>query len=498
MTVSTSTSRIQYVTNGVSTAFPITFPFFDQTDINAVWVDSLGVSTGLALTTDFTLTGGAGSTGTLTTTGTLSPLAAGTLTIYRLVPYVQSTDFTENGPLPAEDLETVADKGVMMSQQLLDAASRSLSFPPTIDPGVSAVLPSPVADTYLGWNATADELENKTLPTGTAVYSSIANTRAGTSTAEAVTPDSLASLWQEGAAIVSAATIAKPSDVNLGGYYTQSGNTTTNSYWAGVKGGEEMEIRYSGIPQLSIAGNLLPPNGAAFTVTAGTIIRWRWDAALSKWRAVGGMKGDGTALIASGQVMGYLSKAVDYTAVAADIGIIEFTVTHTLSLPTAVGNAGLWYTVVSASLAVTVTIDPNGAETLDTFATRAVTNCRVTIVSDGANWKTIQGLYWYEVTGQTMTFGADLTLAHGLGKQPDGISVYAVCISTEGNYAVNDEFLYLDSGNNSPSQGIETRANATNLVLNQSSGIGGRDKTAHTFFNMTAAKWNWHVKAWVR
>lgn len=297
MTVSSTTNREQYATDGVTTAFTIHFPFFNDTDVNAIFVTVAGGSTTLALNTDFSATGGDGAGGTLTTAGALSPLAAGgTLTIFREIPFTQEDDYVEDDPLPADTLEGGFDRAAMRDQQLKDAQDRALTFPVTIDPGVSAELPSPSGDTYLGWNSAGDALENKTLPAGTTVYSSIANTRAGTSEAEAVTPDGLASLWQEGSALVSAASIASPSDANLGGFYTQSGNTGTNTYWAGVIGGEEMEIRYTGTPTLGTSGNIIPPNAAAYAVTAGTIIRWRWDASVSKWRFVGGTKADGSAL----------------------------------------------------------------------------------------------------------------------------------------------------------------------------------------------------------
>ncbi len=94
-------------------------------------------------------------------------------------------------PLPADTLEGGFDRAVMRDQQLKDANDRALTFPVTIDPDVSAVLPLPLAGQVLGWNGAGDALENKNLPAGTAVYSSTANTNLGASTAEAVTPKGL-------------------------------------------------------------------------------------------------------------------------------------------------------------------------------------------------------------------------------------------------------------------------------------------------------------------
>lgn len=293
MTVATTTNREQYATDGVTTVFTIHFPFFDDSDVNAILVDAGGGATTLTLSTDFSVTGGNGAGGTLTTATALP--AGGTLTVFRDIAFTQEDDYVENDPLPADTLESGFDRAAMRDQQLQDAIDRALVLPVTA--AVSGdIVPLPAADKFLGWNSTADALENKDLPDGQAIYSTIANTRLGTATAEAVTPDGLASLWQEGASLVSASSIVKPGDANLGGFYTQSGSTQTDSYWAGVAGGEEMEVRYTGAPVLSISGNLLPPGGANFQATAGDIIRWRWDTGASKWRAVGGMHATGWSL----------------------------------------------------------------------------------------------------------------------------------------------------------------------------------------------------------
>lgn len=189
MTVSSTINREQYATNGVTTAFTIHFPFFNDTDVNAIFVDASGNATTLVLNTDFSITGGGGSGGSLTTT---LPLAAGgTLTLYREIPFTQEDDYVEDDPLPADTLEGGFDRAVIRDQQLKDAQDRALTFPVTIAAGVSAVLPNPLADAMLGWNSTADALENKVLEPGTTVYASTANTNTGTATNEAVTPKGL-------------------------------------------------------------------------------------------------------------------------------------------------------------------------------------------------------------------------------------------------------------------------------------------------------------------
>src|SRR4051794_31274020 len=189
MTVSSTANREQYATNGVTADFTIHFPFFNDTDVNAIFVDAGGNATTLALNADFTVSGGGGAGGSLV--ATTVPPSGGALTIFREIPFTQEDDYVEDDPLPADTLEGGFDRAVMRDQQLKDGQDRALTFPVTIASGVSAVLPNPIADAVLGWSSAGTALENKALAAGTAVYASTANTNAGAATAEAVTPKGL-------------------------------------------------------------------------------------------------------------------------------------------------------------------------------------------------------------------------------------------------------------------------------------------------------------------
>jgi hypothetical protein len=191
MTVSSTINREQYATNGVTVAFTIHFPFFVDTEVNAIFVTSGGVSTALALNTDYTVTGGLGAGGTLTCT--VAPATGGTLTIYRALSFTQETDYVEDDPLPADSLEGDIDRAVMRDQELQDGQDRALTFPVTIDPGVSAELPLPEASKFLAWNATEDALENVTVATAASVvFASISTLNAGVATGQSVDPATLA------------------------------------------------------------------------------------------------------------------------------------------------------------------------------------------------------------------------------------------------------------------------------------------------------------------
>jgi hypothetical protein len=187
----------------------------------------------------------------------------------------------------------------MRDQQLKDSVDRAMRFPPTIDPGVSAELPAPTADLLLGWNSTGTALENKSLPAGTAVYSSIGNTQLGTATSEAVTPDGLASLWQQGADVATAVTLVKPTDANLGGYYRLTGSINVSAGWAGEKAGRTVKF-------LVVAGGFTLVNGANWkNKSAADIVTAAGDTfemiaeAGNVWRMLSYQKADGTALVAT-------------------------------------------------------------------------------------------------------------------------------------------------------------------------------------------------------
>jgi hypothetical protein len=233
MTVSSTINREQYDTDGVTTAFTIHFPFFDDTDVNAIVVDADGDSTTLALNTDFTVTGGSGSGGTLTCT--TAPADGGSLTIYRQIPYTQETVYVADDPLPADSLNGDIDRATIRDLQIKDAQDRALTFPVTIGTDVSAELPNPSGNTYLGWNSAGDALENKTLPEGTTVYASLASTNAGTATDEAVTPaglanSDLAQLVDDNTADLAARVLATNRNrlINPGFAIDQRGNSATD------------------------------------------------------------------------------------------------------------------------------------------------------------------------------------------------------------------------------------------------------------------------------
>jgi hypothetical protein len=115
MTVSSLTTSVTYVGNGVTTAFPVTFPFFEITVEEII----LGVVTKLTGGSDYTVSGGEGSTGTVVISP--APASGTTIRIRRTTDRRQLVDYVENDPFPAETHEKALDRAHMIIQEL-DAA----------------------------------------------------------------------------------------------------------------------------------------------------------------------------------------------------------------------------------------------------------------------------------------------------------------------------------------------------------------------------------------
>lgn len=152
MTVSTTTSRADYTGNGVTTAFTVPFYFLDNSHLLVLrTVIATGVSTTLALGTDYSVTGaGVGAGGTLTCT--VAPTSAQKISILRNVPLTQLIHYVPNDPFPAATHEQGLDQLTMEMQQLSEGLSRSIVLPPATT-GISTLLPTAQPNQLLAFNS---------------------------------------------------------------------------------------------------------------------------------------------------------------------------------------------------------------------------------------------------------------------------------------------------------------------------------------------------------
>jgi hypothetical protein len=178
MTVTTTTARNVKAPNGTTTSFPFDFSFDVAGDLLVTRVViATGVETPQTLTTDYTVTGGAGATGTIEMNVAPPGPSLENLVIERVTPKTQSTDYQPNDPFPAEVNETALDKLTRIEQETTDLVDRAVKLKKN-STLAGPTIPDPEVDKILVGKTTT-EFENKAIsdidPTVVAVPISIAN-----------------------------------------------------------------------------------------------------------------------------------------------------------------------------------------------------------------------------------------------------------------------------------------------------------------------------------
>jgi hypothetical protein len=144
MTISTTTTRVAYTGDGITTAFTVPFPFFAADELEVIERDAAAGSEILrVLGTHYTVAGGNGGAGTVTATS--APLAAVQWVIRRSTARVQETDYTPNDPFPADTHEKALDRLTMIGQELGEESDRALKFPKTDAATLDPTLPGSIA-----------------------------------------------------------------------------------------------------------------------------------------------------------------------------------------------------------------------------------------------------------------------------------------------------------------------------------------------------------------
>tara|TARA_A100001515_G_scaffold46005_2_gene36042 strand:- start:3345 stop:5342 length:1998 start_codon:yes stop_codon:yes gene_type:complete len=138
MTVSVKRNKVQYTGDNSTTAFSVTFPYTESSQVKVF----LG-STLQTITTHYTLTT-PGATGTVTF-GT-APGSGVIVSLIRETDYLQGVDYVNNDALDAETLEKAFDKLTMMAQQLDAKIDASVGFDETVAGTTSLKLASDATD----------------------------------------------------------------------------------------------------------------------------------------------------------------------------------------------------------------------------------------------------------------------------------------------------------------------------------------------------------------
>jgi len=124
MTVSTTSVSVTYTANGATTAFAVSFPFFEIA-VDLVVISS-GATTRQVAGTDYTITGGDGATGTITFT--TAPATGYYVWIRRDTTKLQETNYVEGDAFPAETHEDALDRLTMSVLELEEQVGRRLSY----------------------------------------------------------------------------------------------------------------------------------------------------------------------------------------------------------------------------------------------------------------------------------------------------------------------------------------------------------------------------------
>lgn len=155
MTVATTQSSVTYAGNGSSTVFPFAFEIPQSGEEQVTLVSATGVST-LLTSSQYAVSGfGSPTGGSVVYPIAGSPIASGTtLTIARVLPFVQSTSFSNQGAYLPSATEQAFDYATWLLQQLSDNLALAITAPIT-DSGVTMKLPPAVARAggYLGFDS---------------------------------------------------------------------------------------------------------------------------------------------------------------------------------------------------------------------------------------------------------------------------------------------------------------------------------------------------------
>lgn len=133
MSVPNNKRKVQVIADGTTGPFSFDFLIFDSTHLIVFESNTDGTNAVLKLEgTDYTVAGvGNPAGGSITYVGGKEPPSGTMITMKRVVPLTQLTDYVENDPFPAETHEKALDLLTMICIQLDEASDRSIILPDT-------------------------------------------------------------------------------------------------------------------------------------------------------------------------------------------------------------------------------------------------------------------------------------------------------------------------------------------------------------------------------
>lgn len=245
-----------------------------------------------------------------------------------------------------------------------------------------------------------------------------------------------------------------------------------------------VHMPYSGVPNAVInATSVTASTATSLLIISGDTIQ------KASAQAVSDLAGSG----------GYLALTAAHTiSVANREYILDFTTAGVTCaiVPLASLSDGFSVTVMNTATTGDVTLDPDGAETLDGLSTRLLRpGDRATIVKATTGFKTVRGRYSFESSEASVSAGGVITSAHGLGTFPTHYGAFIRCKTNDIGYSASDEVdlrvVYHTGGN------MILAANATNIFYEYPTGsdsFGNRATGAAA--NPTLS--SWRIVGWAK
>jgi len=141
MTIETLVRKVQYTGDDNQVEFQFPYPIQEDTDLTVILTDLNGVETTQVLNTNYSIP----ISGSFDDGGTvemfIAPPLNNLLTLERVMPLTQESDYIEGDAFPAEIHEDALDKGIMIDQQLQDTINLCIKIP-TSDTNITVELPT--------------------------------------------------------------------------------------------------------------------------------------------------------------------------------------------------------------------------------------------------------------------------------------------------------------------------------------------------------------------
>ncbi|MHA1462021.1 MAG: hypothetical protein ACTSQ0_03025 [Candidatus Heimdallarchaeota archaeon] len=139
MTIENSVNRNEHLGNNVVLSFQYEFKIFDESELYVLIKETDGTIVEQVQNVDYSIEDNGDSGGNVVFV--VAPIFGDTVIIYRLLQILQETDYVENDPSLAETHEDVADKSIIIDQQLQDELDRSVKGPVTDPDTLNMELP---------------------------------------------------------------------------------------------------------------------------------------------------------------------------------------------------------------------------------------------------------------------------------------------------------------------------------------------------------------------